>query len=125
MKHPLRVLIVEDEAFAAMYLELELKRLGHQVCGKSATGEGAIQTARREQPEVVFMDIRLAGEIDGVEAAERIREELTSLIYFTTGYDDAETRDRAKEVGAAGFFTKPLDMKAVTLALEQADSGRA
>jgi CheY-like chemotaxis protein len=125
MKHALRVLIVEDEVFAAMYLELELKRLGHQVVGKSSTGEDAVGTARTEQPDVVFMDIRLAGEIDGIEAAGRIREEGNPLIYFTTGYDDEATRSRAETVGPAGFFTKPLDMNAVTRVLEHAGSGGA
>jgi two-component system, response regulator PdtaR len=104
-----RILIVEDEVISAMALERMLAGIGYSVVGAVATGEDAIEWAKRERPDIVAMDIRLAGKMDGIDAASRIMTELGTPIVFMTGYDDKETRDRALTLKPLGFMAKPID----------------
>lgn len=103
----MRILQVEDEAISALQMELALKRLGHEVLPHVATGEAAIARAERDNPDLVLMDIRLAGEMDGIQAAAAIRSVSAVPIVFITGYDDAEIRDRASGVGPLAYLIKP------------------
>jgi two-component system, response regulator PdtaR len=106
-----KVLIVEDEIVAAMALERTLTNIGYQVIGTVASGEDAIVWADRESPDFIVMDIRLAGAIDGIDAAERIAEISGAAILFMTGYDDKDTKARAMALKPLGFLTKPIDGK--------------
>src|SRR5688500_11862539 len=84
-----RVLVVEDESVVALDLENTLTTLGHRVVAIAAKGEHAVELARNSRPDIVLMDIRLAGAIDGVEAARSIqRERDTPVIYLTAHSDD-------------------------------------
>jgi DNA-binding NarL/FixJ family response regulator len=103
------VLIVEDEVLAAKWLEMELTKLGFTVCGRVATGEEAVELALRDRPAVVFMDIRLAGTIDGIEAAGMIRRQSAVAVIFTTGYQDDTVRRRALDVRPHAYLIKPLN----------------
>jgi CheY-like chemotaxis protein len=104
-----RIMIVEDEIVSAMALEKMLGSLGYTVVKTVTTGEEAIEWARRERPDVIAMDIRLAGPMDGIEAASKIDEELGTPVIFMTGYDDKETRYRAQSLLPLGFVSKPID----------------
>ncbi len=75
-----RILIVEDELLIAEDLKYKLRRLGHTVVAHTATGEAAIEKAIETKPELVLMDVRLRGEMNGIEAAKRIREAQTLSI---------------------------------------------
>ncbi len=112
-----RVLIVEDEVISAMALEGLLSDLGYSVVGTATTGEEAIEKARRERPDLVAMDIRLAGRMNGIEAAARISEETAARLVFMTGYDDADTRSRALGLRPLAFLTKPIDRRKIKAAL--------
>src|SRR5437773_8687477 len=68
-----RVLIVEDERIVAMDLRRRVEQLGHAVVGTVSTGALAVQCAEKFDPDLVLMDIRLQGEMDGITAAEQIR----------------------------------------------------
>ena len=70
---PVRILIVEDELIITLDLEDWLQHLGHHVLALASSGEEAIELARALQPELVLMDIRLSGAMDGIEAAQQIR----------------------------------------------------
>ncbi|MEO7735480.1 MAG: response regulator, partial [Kofleriaceae bacterium] len=83
---PPRILIVEDNRTIARELEIRLVRLGFAVAGVTAFGEHAIALAAREQPDLVLMDIRLEGEMDGITAAEQIRAARAVPIVFLTGF---------------------------------------
>jgi two-component system, response regulator PdtaR len=107
----MRILIVEDEIISAMALERMLAGLGCVVIGTVATGEDAIEWAKREAPDLIAMDIRLSGSMDGIEAAEKIEEALGTPIIFMTGYDDKETRERALSLKPLGFMVKPINRK--------------
>lgn len=104
-----RVLIVEDEGIVARDLNQSLTRLGHSVCGTSPTGADALVQAERARPDIILMDIRLRGELDGIEAARLIREKQDVPVVFLTAYADRETLARAASVGPYGYVLKPFD----------------
>ncbi|MBP7737626.1 MAG: response regulator [Spirochaetes bacterium] len=110
MAQSIRVLIVEDEIFIAMSLEMELKQERYGVCRRVATGEEAVAIAQEESPDVILMDIRLAGAIDGIEAAKRIRAFSDIPIIFMTGYQSKAIEERAKALHPLGFFVKPVQV---------------
>lgn len=118
MEQPPRILIVEDEVIIAMYLEMELQHAGYQVCQHVTTGEEAVRIARRDAPGCILMDIRLAGDIDGIEAAQHIQAQADIPIIFMTGYPDKTIEDRAKALHPLGFFLKPVQAAALQPLLE-------
>lgn len=109
----IKVLIAEDEALIALIAQKRLSKTGYEVCGLVTSGEEAIEHAKTENPDVVLMDIRLAGEMDGVEAARQIGLFSKAMIIFTTGYSDASIKSRAKELNPAGYLIKPVNMQDV------------
>lgn len=114
-----RILIVEDEVISAMALERMLADIGCSVVGSVSTGEDAVERAGRERPDIVAMDIRLAGKMDGIDAASRIMAEFGTPIVFMTGYDDPDTKERALRLKPLGFMTKPIDRTKFLGFLEQ------
>lgn len=110
MKNDLKILLVEDEVIAAMLMKLELRNAGYEIAHHVVTGEEAITCASQNSPDIILMDIRLAGEIDGVEAASAIRSRSNVPIVFITGYNCQVMMERAGKVGHAGYFIKPVDI---------------
>ncbi|HOT77249.1 MAG TPA: response regulator, partial [Candidatus Wallbacteria bacterium] len=88
----IRILAVEDEAISALLLNAYLASQGYD-CGEAAAiGEEAVERAARENPDIVFMDIQLAGKMDGIEAARLIKKNRENTqIVFVTAYSDEET----------------------------------
>lgn len=113
-----RILVVEDEAIIAADLEQSLRRLGHAPVGTAASGAQALMLVEQERPDLVLMDIRLKGQMDGVEAARRIREAHAIPVVYLTSHSDAATLSRALEAGPAGFVCKPFDEAALRAALQ-------
>jgi CheY-like chemotaxis protein len=103
-----KILIVEDEAIAALAIEDMIERMGYQVCASVSFGEEAIKIAFSEKPSLVLMDIHIHGQINGIEAASRIRE-LGIPIIFTTGFFDARMRKKATALKPLAYLVKPLD----------------
>ncbi|MUG98174.1 response regulator [Scytonema sp. UIC 10036] len=118
-----RVLIVEDEWVVAIDVRDCLEALGFSVVAIAASGEEAIIKARELRPDIVFMDIRLEGEMDGIQAAQQIWNELQIPIIYATGYSDKATVDRAIATEPFGYVLKPIKESdlyaAITLALQQ------
>jgi CheY-like chemotaxis protein len=110
MDRPIRLLLVEDEAFIALSMELQLRKAGFQIGSAAATGEEALERIQEELPDIVLMDIRLAGPIDGIETARRIKESEGIPLIFLSGYAHDENEDLARELDPLGFFTKPVEM---------------
>lgn len=102
------ILIVEDEVIVAADLANKVSQMGYQVIGSTTRGEEAIVLARQERPDLVLMDICLAGEMDGVEAAEHIRRECGLPIIFLTAHSDHPTLQRAKLSDPFGYILKPF-----------------
>ena len=102
------ILVVEDEAVVAMDIEMRLSSLGYKVAGRAATGEQAIGLAAREYPELVLMDIHLAGDLDGIATAGEIRDRFRLPVIFLTAFAEEATLERAKQVEPFGYILKPF-----------------
>lgn len=103
-----RILIVEDEKIIALDLQRRLERFGYSVVGMASDGAEAVAAAREGRPDIILMDIMLAGAMDGIEAAKQVRAELGIPVIFLTAYTDERTLDRAKEVEPFGYILKPF-----------------
>lgn len=104
-----RVMIVEDEAITAMATGAMLKRLGHVVTASVSSGEAALEAFRRQAPDLVLMDIRLGGDLDGIETAHALRRDSDVPVVFVSAYVDEKTRSRADATRPFAFIPKPLD----------------
>lgn len=114
---PVRVLVVEDEILIAVDIRATLVASGYVVVGIAATADQAVAAAIRERPDIVLMDIRLAGSRDGIDAAREIRERLDIPSLFVTANADERTRKRAEATAPLGFLHKPFDAPALREAL--------
>ncbi len=112
------ILIVEDESIVALDLKQRLQFLGYEVVAIASSGEQAIEQAASSQPDLVLMDIKLKGKMDGVEAAEVIRDRHGLPVIFLTAYADKETLDRAKHTQPYGYLIKPFEDKDLRTTLE-------
>src|SRR4051812_48525521 len=92
-----RILVVEDERIVALDLVRTLEDLGYEVLDSVATGEAAIARAAELSPDIVLMDIRLAGRIDGIVAADQIRSARDVPVIYLTAHADDDTLRRAKQ----------------------------
>lgn len=107
-----KILIVEDERIVAEDIKIRLTSMGYQVVGISVTGENAIAQAREKHPDFILMDIKLKGEMDGIEAARTISDELAIPFSFMTANADEATVQKAKLVRPMGYMLKPIDNNA-------------
>jgi two-component system, cell cycle sensor histidine kinase and response regulator CckA len=115
-----RILIVEDEAVVALDLRTRLTRLGYFVIDCVGVGESALEVAERERPDLTLMDIRLRGEMDGIEAAEQIRSRLHLPVVFLTAHADDATVDRARVTEPFGYILKPFEERELRTMIEMA-----
>lgn len=102
------ILIVEDESIVAKDIQQSLKKLGYEVLGVCSTGEDAVAKAEETKPSLVLMDIMLKGEMNGIEAADSIRQKLGIPIIFLTAYADGSTLSKAKVTEPYGYIIKPF-----------------
>jgi PAS domain S-box-containing protein len=114
------ILIVEDERIVARDIQNRLTRLGYAVAGVTRFGEEAIRLATELRPDLVLMDIRLAGAMDGVTAAQEIRNRLQLPVIYLTAYADEETLRRARVTEPLGYILKPFEERELRTAIEMA-----
>ena len=114
------VLVVEDEAIVAADLAAQLRRLKYKVPAVVSTGEEALALVSRMSPSLVLMDIKLAGKVDGIEAARRIQTELATPVIYLSAHSDEATLARAKTTGAYGYLIKPFDLAELRTTIEVA-----
>ena len=121
-----RILIVEDESVVAMDLEQRLVERGYEVIGVVSTGDEAVRRVQEQQPDLVLMDIMLAGVMDGVQTAHEIRRGSQVPIIYLTAYADDLTLERAKLTEASGYVVKPFRDRelhaTLQMALQRAES---
>jgi DNA-binding response OmpR family regulator len=115
-----RILIVEDVTMIADFMALILGRHGYQVSGIVSTGEEAVKVAGETSPDLVLMDIKLEGFVDGIEAADKIRRFCNVPVVFVSAHTDAAIIQRAIATGASGYLIKPFKGKDLLFALERA-----
>lgn len=114
------ILVVEDESIIAADISRVLTELGYVVLGPVATSEDALRIARSERPSMVLMDIRIQGELDGIETAARMRSEMNVPIVYLTSHSDDATLERAKQTAPHGFLLKPFEERGLRVAIEVA-----
>lgn len=114
------ILVVEDETIVAADLTNKLERLGYRVLATAGAAEEAVALARRLAPDLTLMDIRLEGEMDGVTAAETIRNQLDVPVVFLTAHSDPATVARAKFAQPLGYILKPFEERELAAQIELA-----
>jgi DNA-binding LytR/AlgR family response regulator len=110
----INILVVEDEIIVSKDIQNSLKKLGYNIVGSAASGEKAIEVATSQKPDLILMDIMLKGDMNGIEAAEKIKEKLSVPIIFLTAYAEDATLSKAKMVEPYGYILKPfkeIDLK--------------
>ena len=117
---PARILIVEDESVVAANLQHSLTEMGYYVIDWVPTGEAAIELAEREHPDLVLMDIHLAGALNGIESARMIWERLQIPIVYCTAHADIDTLKAVQTTESYGYVVKPFESPAVRAAIELA-----
>jgi len=115
-----RILIVDDEIMIAKELETLLIRFGYEVAGIATSGLEAIALNVKLKPDLVLMDILLKGDMDGIEAAEEIRQRWPIPIIFLTAYTDAATLRRAQVTEPFGYVVKPFTERDLRINIEEA-----
>lgn len=115
---PPRILVVEDERIVALDITNTLRRLGYHVAESVPSGEAAVEAARKTEPDLVLMDIRLAGHMDGVSAAETIVSEKDAPVIFLTAHSDNDTLRRVQASRPYGYLLKPFRAEDLRCAIE-------
>lgn len=113
-----RIMAVDDEAVITMQLKKRLTKMGYNVVGTASSGINAIEMARRLRPDLVLMDIVMPGDIDGIEAARVIKQEMDIPVVFLTAYANSKTIDKAKDVEPYGYIVKPFQEKEIKAIVE-------
>ena len=119
-----KILIVDDEWLTRLEIEEMLTDLGYEVAGQAETGAEAVTMARGLNPDLVLMDIKMPGEMNGIDAAREIKAELGTPIIFLSGYGDPEHIEAAKKIAPFGYVMKPFDEREVHAFVEIALSRR-
>jgi len=114
------LLIVEDEAIVAKWIQKYLVASGYTVIGSVATGAEALEMAASHHPDIILLDIRLKGPMDGIEVSRTVRDRLGIPVIFVTAFADNDTIERAKETGPYGYLIKPFDGKSLFSVVESA-----
>lgn len=115
-----RILVVEDERLVAADISQCLQQLGYEVTGTAVSAVDALRQAVMKTPDLVLMDIKLKGGIDGVQAAEALYECMNVPVVYLTAFADVETVERAKQTFPSGYVLKPFDDRSLRTAVELA-----
>jgi len=108
MGSPIKILIVEDEMIIAANTSLQLTNLGYEVSGIVSRGEEALVHIEKNLPDIILLDIRLKGKLDGIETAQEMQKNFDiPIIYLTSNVDDANF-ERAKKTNPYAFISKPF-----------------
>ena len=121
-----RVMVVEDERIVALNLCRTLNRLGYNAATVVSSGEEALRSIGESKPDVVLMDIHIEGEIDGIETAARIPEDMMLPVIYLTAYSEDATLERARLTRPYGYLVKPFSERelhaTITMALQRRES---
>jgi len=120
MSNNTQILVVEDDLIVAQSIKTHLNTLGYHVPALETSGKAAVAKAQEVQPDLILMDIKLPGKMDGVEAAEEIRSCLNLPVVYLTAYADEETLARAKITEPFGYILKPFGVKELHSTIEMA-----
>lgn len=120
VKRPVSILVVEDDALVASYIQEVLEESGFAIAGIASSGPEAMSLASDGRPALALVDIKLAGPMDGIEVARLMRSRFNIQSIFLSGLCDPDTMRRAKEASPLGFLEKPFRPSQVFNALQRA-----
>jgi PAS domain S-box-containing protein len=115
-----KIVIVEDEGLIAADLQGRLERAGYHVPAVAGTGQEALEVIRENSPDLILMDIRLKGNIDGIQVAEQVRRDFDIPVVYLTAYEDRKTLERAGKTQAFGYIKKPIASASLEGSIEMA-----
>jgi len=107
----INILIIEDEILIAMMIKNNLELNGFNVCNILPSGEEAINIAINKNPDIILMDIKLAGEMDGFDTAKYILKKINIPIVYMTGYSIKEYEEKIKELKPITYINKPVNIE--------------
>jgi two-component system, cell cycle sensor histidine kinase and response regulator CckA len=114
------ILIVEDESIVALDIKNHLRRFGYHVEGPAASAAAALAIVDKKRPDLILMDIKIQGDMDGLEASRIIREKYRLPVIMLTAFADEQTLNRAKVSGPFGYILKPFDERELRTTIEMA-----
>lgn len=103
------VLIVEDDLILNLLYESFMEKIGFETHGELVYGKTAVDMTRKNRPDLILMDITLEGDMNGIEAAQKIREFSDVPIIFITGNSDKEHREKAEATSNSYYLIKPVE----------------
>lgn len=112
------ILIVEDEIVVAKDLKGIITAMGHNVIGEAVSGSEAVRLAHEHRPDLILMDIKIAGDMDGIATAAKITEHYDIPIIYVTAYADSQLLERAKITKPYGYVLKPFEPRELELVVE-------
>lgn len=115
-----RLLIVEDDAIVVADLTIRLTQMGYEVVGSANCGAVALSLAEQHHPDLVVMDIRLQGPMDGIDVAKELRACCQMPVVFLSAYGEDSTLQRAQEAEPLGYVLKPFEDRELRIVLEMA-----
>lgn len=113
-----KIFVVEDESIVSLEIQSRLKSLGYAISGAAASGDEAIRKVIDLKPDLILMDIRIKGDIDGIETAAEIKKIYDIPIIFLTAYADPVTIQRAKITDPFGYIIKPFEERELHISIE-------
>ncbi len=114
------ILIVEDESLVALDIRSQILKLGYTVGSICSSGEEALRAIAEERPALVLMDIRISGDLDGIEISRRAQREYDIPVIFLTASTDASTVERAQQTDCYGYLSKPFHPVTLATSIETA-----
>ena len=126
---PISIYIVEDELILAHDLKTKLSELGYEILGIDSKGENAAENIaalkeHNKEPDIVIMDVKLAGKMDGIEAARVLTENSNSGIIFLTSMNKSEVFAKSFSLKPYAYLFKPVDIDQIRAAIEVANYQR-
>ena len=115
-----RILLVEDDALIAEDIRVIVENYGYSILWIASTARAAIENADKFKPDLIMMDIVLDGEIDGIEAAEKIKARMDIPIVYLTAHADENTLERAKKTEPYGYVLKPFQEQELKTVIDTA-----
>jgi len=112
------MVIVEDERIVAKDLQLTLEEAGYEVLGIAATSEEALALCAARLPDIVLMDIRIKGPVDGIDTAQQLLDRYGLQVIYLTAHADVASIDRAKRTRPHAYLLKPVKMGELQGAIE-------
>jgi CheY-like chemotaxis protein len=117
---PTKIIVFEDESIIALDIQYTLENLGYSVPVVVSSGEESVEKASEIRPDLVLMDIKLSGSMDGITAAKEIYNRLQIPVVYLTAYSDEKIMETIQEKNFSGYVNKPFDERLLQCTIKKA-----